>query len=152
MSGVFLITFKAIFNALLNFSPPFMFVSIVSFSVLTPRSTNPVGVCIYGVPYMSLIWWFLQNSLKVWPVKTVALSVLIVFGMPIRFMYCSINLTVVSPSVDLQRLAAGHLLNRSIESKIKNLWFFPVNGPIKSSCISSFGLFNAGNWFFFRIM
>ena len=125
-----------------------MFVSIVSFSVLTPRSTNPVGVCIYGVPYMSLIWWFLQNSLKVRPVNAVASSVLLVFGMPFRFVFCSINLTVVSPSVDLQRLAAGYLLNRSIESKMKKPLVFSVNGPIKSSCTFSFGLFNAGNCFF----
>ena len=29
-----------------------MLVNKISFNVLTPRSTSPVGVCIYGVPYI----------------------------------------------------------------------------------------------------
>ena len=76
------------------------------------------------------------------PVNAVALSVLIVLGMPLRFMCSSINCTVVSPSVVLQKLAAGDLLYRSIESKILS-----VIGPEKSIWISSFSLLNAGNWF-----
>ena len=136
-------------SALPKFSPDFMLVSKISFSVLTPRSTSPVGVCMYGVPYINFIWWCLQNSLNDRLVKAVALSVLIVFGMPFSFIYCSKNFTAVWLSVDLQKLAAGHLLNRSIESKMYNLRFFSVIGPMKSNCISSFGLLSGGSWFFF---
>ena len=36
------------------------FVNIISFSVRTPLSTSPVGVCIYGVPYISFMPFSLQ--------------------------------------------------------------------------------------------
>ena len=94
-----------------------MFVSSVSFSVHTPHLTNRVGEWMYGVPYMRFVWWLLQNSLIVRPVIVAVFFVLIVLGMPFRFMYCSKYLTVLSRSVVLQKLAAGHLLYRFIESK-----------------------------------
>ena len=62
-------------------------------------------------------------------------------------MYCSRNFTGVSPPVDVQKLAAGHLLYRSMDSKIYNRRLFSVIGPMKSILISSFGLFNGGRLF-----
>ena len=99
----------------------------------------------YGVPYINFIRCSSQNSLNDQLVKAVVLSVLIYFGMPYKIMYCSKKFTVVWLSVDLQKLAAGHLQNRSKESEMQNLRFFSVNGPMKSNCISSFGLFSGGN-------
>ena len=62
-------------------------------------------------------------------------------------MYCSKMFIAVSPSVDVQKLAAGHLLNRFMDNKIGNRRLSTVIGPIKSNWISSFGLFNRGRWF-----
>ena len=60
---------------------------------------------------------FLQKFLNWRPVKAVALSVRMVFGIPFRFQYCSRNFIAVSPSVVLHRLAAGYLLYVSMVSK-----------------------------------
>ena len=102
---VFRVTSKAMFNAPLIFSPASIFVCSISFSIPTPRSTSPVGLCLYGVPYIRLIWCFLRNSLNVRPVNAVALSVLNIFGIPFKFRHYSKNLTTVFPSVVLQKLA-----------------------------------------------
>ena len=67
-------------RALLGPSPALILEKSVSFSVLTPRSTSPVAVCMYGVPNISLIWQLLQNSLNVLPVNAVAFSVIIDSG------------------------------------------------------------------------
>ena len=47
---------------------------------------------------------------KFLPVNVVALSVVIVFGMPLSFMYCSKSLTAVLPSFVSQKVATGRLL------------------------------------------
>ena len=47
-------------------------------------------------------------------------------------------------SVDLQRLADGHLLYWSIESKTSKLRFSSVIGPTKSNWISLIGEFTGG--------
>ena len=81
------------------------------------------------------------------PANAVVLSVLIDFGTPFKFIFCSRNLTAVWPSVVLRKLAAGHSLNRSIESKIKNLWFLSVIGPMNSNWMFSFDLLSLSSWF-----
>ena len=65
-----------------NRSPAFMLVKRFFYSVLTPQSTRTVGVGIYGVPYISLMKYFLQNSRKRRPLNAAAFSLVIVFGMP----------------------------------------------------------------------
>ena len=89
----------------------------------------------------------MQNFLNWRPVKDVAKSVLMDFGIPFRLQYCSRNFIAVSPSMVLHRLAAGHLLYLSMESKIQNLRFWSVIGPMKSNWIFSFGAPNGGKLF-----
>ena len=62
-------------------------------------------------------------------------------------MYCSRNFTAFSPSVDVQKLAAGHLLYRTPDNKMQNRQLRSVIGPINSNCIFSFGLFRGGRLF-----
>ena len=146
--GVILIVSNAQFRLSVIFLLSIRFASIFSFSVLTPLSTNPVGVCMYGVPYISLIFLFLEYVRNSLPVKAVPLSVLIIFGKPYIIVYCFIKSITVFPSVVLTRLAAGHLLNRSMDSKINILRFLNMIGPMKSNWISSFGSSNGGSLFF----
>ena len=70
-----------------------------------------------------------------------------VFGIPFKLQYCSRNFIAVSPSVVLHRLAAGDLLYLSMESRIRNLRFWSVIGPMKSNWISPFGAPNGGKLF-----
>ena len=130
-----------------NGSPALILARRFSFNVRTSPSTRPVGVWIYGVPYTILINLFRQKFLNRRPVKAVALSVFMVFGISFKLQYCSRNFVAVSPSVVLHRLAAGHLLYLSMESKIKNLRFWSEIGPTKSNWISSFGTFSGGRLF-----
>ena len=56
--GVFRITFRDKTNAFPNGSPALLLVRRFSSKVRSPRSTNPVGVWIYGVPYNILMKLF----------------------------------------------------------------------------------------------
>ena len=60
--GVFRTTFRAKCNAFLNGSPALLLVRRFSFKVRTPRSTKPVEVWIYGVPYINLMNFFAKFS------------------------------------------------------------------------------------------
>ena len=93
----------------------------------------PVAVCIYGVPYISFIFSFLQVDLNSFPVKAVPLSVLITCGMPFSKIYCSKKVFAVFPFGSSHMHAAGHLLYRSMEIKIKNLRCLNLIGPMKSN-------------------
>ena len=131
--GVIRITSNA--NSILSFKDLLSsrFVSIISFSVRTPLSTSPVGVCIYGVPYISFMPFSLQKFRKIFPVNAVPLSVRMVLGYPCTNIYCFINSVTVDPSVVLVILADGHLLYRSTESNMYILQCLNVTGPKKSN-------------------
>ena len=94
------------------------FVRRYSFSGLIPLSTNPVDVCIYGVPYITLMFRDLLFSLNSFPVKEVPLSVLIVCGRPFIVTYCSKFFFAVLFVGASELQAAAHLLYRSIESSL----------------------------------
>ena len=98
-----------------------------------PLSTKPVAVCIYGVPYIIFIFSFLQVDLNSFPVKAVALSVLITCGMPFSRIYCSKKVFAVLPFGASHIHAAGYLRYRSMEIKIKNIRCLNLNGPMKSN-------------------
>ena len=115
---VVLITFSERLNASFILYPSSKFVLRYFFSVLIPISTNPVGVCIYGVPYISFMFRDLQISLNSFPVKAVPLSALMVCGTPFNVMYCSRKFFADFPVGASHLHAAGHLLYRSIESNM----------------------------------
>ena len=80
-----------------------------------PLSTEPVAVCIFGVPYFSFMFSFLHTDLNSLPVMAVPLSVSIVCGMPFSKLYCSRKAFAVFPVGASHIHAAGHLLYRSLE-------------------------------------
>ena len=112
---VVLITFSERLNLSFMLCPSSRFVWRYSFSVLIPLFTSPVGVCIYGVAYIKLMFRDLQSSLNYFPVKAVPLSVLVVCGRPFSVTFCSKSFFAVFSVGASQMLAASHLLYRSLQ-------------------------------------
>ena len=52
----------------------------------------------YGVPYITLMKFGLENALNDFRVTAFGFSVLIVLGVPLGCIYCSRNVTPVNPS------------------------------------------------------
>ena len=73
-------------------------------------------MCIYGVPYIKLMFEELQSSLNSFPLKAFPLSVLMVCGRPLGVTHCSKPFFAILPVGASQMHAAGHLLYRSMES------------------------------------
>ena len=93
--------------------------------------------------YHSLVLYFvffLQVDPNLFPVEAVPLSVLITCGIPFKSIYCSKKVFAVFLFGASHIHAAGHLLYRLMETKIKNLRCLNLIGPMKSNWISSFSL------------
>ena len=81
--------------------PLIAFAKTFSIKVFTLRSTKPVVVWIYCVPYII-------ESLKWQRAKTDNLSLLIVLVIPFSWLFCSLYFTAVCHSVVLQRVVADY--------------------------------------------
>ena len=85
-------------------------------------------MCIYGVPYIISMFRGLQKSLNSLPVKSVPLEVRNVCGNPFE-VRCYLKKFRADFPVGVSHIqAAGHLLYRSIEISIKNLWCLDLIG------------------------
>ena len=145
-------TYSALFTLSRRFWLPSKFASVRFFNDWIVRSTNPVPVCRFAVPYMRLILCVLQYSMYSLEIKAPPLSDFICFGTPYTFIYSSRNEITVSWFVFLHIFATGHRLFLSTAISMNGLLcsFLLLRFPVKSICISSPGVFG-GSIFDFSV-
>ena len=103
-------------------------------------STNPVPVCNFGVHRISFIFLPVQNSLNSLLLYQLPLSVRIVRGVPLSEIKLFKKFITLRVSVFSQIGAVGHLLKRSIATKMyTSPRVLDLIGPAKSKWISWFG-------------
>ena len=103
-------TYNALFTLSRRFWLSSKFASVKFFNDWIVRSTNPVPVCRFAVPYMQLILCVLQYSMYSLEIKAPPLSDFICFGTPYTFIYLSRIEITVSWFVFLHIFATGHRL------------------------------------------
>ena len=114
------------------------------------RSTNPVPVCRFAVPYSQIIFCDLQNSLYSFEMKAPPLSDFIRFGTPYTFVYSFNNVMTVWWLVFLHIFATGHrlVLSSAIRIYVLDCKVLLCRLPVKSIWISSSGFFGVSIFVF----
>ena len=149
LCGVCLIVLIANWTLSSNISPSANFALGNDLIVRNARSTKPVPVCNFGVLLMRSMFSPLQNFLNSLLLKQLPLSVRIHRGFPLSAKYFVKNFVTVRVSAILQMCAVGHLLQRSIATKIyTSPRVFGLIGPAKSIWISWFGSVKISSLFF----
>ena len=149
LCGVCLIVFIAKCTLSSNIRPSAMFALVGDLIDRIVRSTKPVPVCKLGVHLIRLMFSLLQNCLYSLLLKQLPLSVLIHCGVPLSAKYFVRNFKTVRVSVLLQICAVGHLLKRSMATKLyTSPRDFNLVGPAKSNWISWFGSVKISRLFF----
>ena len=148
--GVCLIVLIASWTLSSNVNPYASFALVNDLVVRFVLSTKQVPVCNFGVHWIRLVFSPLQNPLNSPLLKQLPLSVWIVRGVPLSEQYFFKNLKIVRKTVFLQTCVIGHLLKRSIATKIhtsprildligsaKSCWVSWF-GSVKSSCLFTY--------------
>ena len=134
LCGVYLIVLIASWTLSSNINPSGIIALVNDLIVRFFRSTKPVPVCKFGVHLMRLMFSPLQNFLNSLLLKQLPLSVRMHRGVPLSVKYFVKNFKTVRVSAFLQGCAVGHLLKRSIATKIyTSLRVFDWIGPAKSN-------------------
>ena len=134
-----------------NVNPSVIFALVNDLIVRIVRSTKPVPVCKFGVHLMRLTFSSLQYFLNSLLLKQLPLSVLMHRGVPLSVKYFVKKFQTVRVTVFLQICAVGHLLKRSMATKIyTSLRVFDLIGPAKSNWISWLDSVETSRLFFLR--
>ena len=129
-------TYSALFTLSRRFWVSSKFASIKFFNDWIVRSTNPVPVCKFAVPYMQLIECVLQYFMYYLEIKAPPLSDFICFGTPYTFIFSSRREITVSLFVFLHIFATGYRLFLSTAISMNGLFcsFLLLRFPVKSIC------------------